>query len=136
MTGKLVSQVVPSLASQRSHPHGKTGPEVVPSRWQLTTPATSPNGPVTRPNTTFRLPVRVRLCPAGSGVGRMSSPNALPQSGSLLGHIQNLLEPVGLRAVDAFGVDPEENKDAVAGPLCDLGRVADRPKPCGHGGVP
>ena len=36
MTGKLISQLVPSMANQWSHPHGKTSPKVVPSRWQTT----------------------------------------------------------------------------------------------------
>ena len=36
ITGKTASQVVPSMANGWSHPHSKTGSEVVPSAWQLT----------------------------------------------------------------------------------------------------
>jgi hypothetical protein len=46
MTGKLISQLVPSMANQWSHPHGKTSPKVVPSRWQTTPTSQAPTLPI------------------------------------------------------------------------------------------
>src|SRR5260370_7059922 len=37
---------------------------------------------------------------------------------------------------DALGVDPQQDGDAVAGPLCNLGGVAAAVEPCRQAGVP
>jgi hypothetical protein len=79
---------------------------------------------------------RVRLDAAENREMRMAVPNTCPSPADSLDHLIVVPGPGGfldatfgfvLLAVDAPGVDPQQNIDAVASPLSDLR--------CGHSGV-